>query len=318
MSEDGRTEESERVEIPFEPATIAPGAVRGFCVQLGARPGKCLVPLAIRFSEESAEGLDVVSVVRDGRSLIDFDFSRRRGQKIVPVVSYVPRSPSSDLVTILIGNHMSEPRVMRGELVALVAPAPAEETAPAPEEEAERPSFFDRCAGWFADGLARALEDAGSRPAEGFLESEVSPEPPSVRDSIRALASVVVGALERLLDREERGDRLGEVAIGLGPDTLDPGEGREIVVRPQLAFRPTRLMLDPRSASSFSVHDVKVGGRSLLPAASVIPGNLCAFPGLPLGGLEEAAPGTLIVVRVTNDGIQPTVIAGALVGLVGP
>ncbi len=125
------------------------------------------------------------------------------------------------------------------------------------------------------------------------------------RSFLAGLGSVSVGLLfRRHLDRVL--DSLEQELVD-EPQVLDQApSAAEIVVSPQLTFRPERLVVSAAVAPLFVIEDIRVGDASQFARASSI--SAAAFApaeqGVPLA-LDVAGPGTEIRFRVRYVGSDP-------------
>lgn len=125
------------------------------------------------------------------------------------------------------------------------------------------------------------------------------------RSFLAGLGSVSVGLLFHR--------RLNAVLESLERDLVDepvvpnqPPAAAEIVVLPQAAFRPERLMVDQAIAPSFVIENIHIDGHAQFAPGNVVPAELFTSSAMdvPLR-LDAAAAGTEIRFRVRYVGSDP-------------
>jgi hypothetical protein len=123
------------------------------------------------------------------------------------------------------------------------------------------------------------------------------------RSFLAGLGSVTVGFLFRrqldaVLDSLERDFVAEQQAVDQLPSAV------EIVVVPQAAFRPHRLVIPIENAPLFVIEDVWIGSHAQFVGGAPIPAEMFAGPDAALS-LDTAAPGIEIRFRVRYIGKDP-------------
>lgn len=150
------------------------------------------------------------------------------------------------------------------------------------------------------------------------------------RSFLAGLGAVSVGLLfqrklDAVLESLER-----DHALELVSEPQVPGQApaaADIVVRPQAAFRPERLVVNADIAKHFVIEDIRVGILSQFATGISIPAGIFSPQALKTDAarlaLSTAAPGTDIRFRVRHVGKDPAgarfqaVLIGACVGVSG-
>jgi len=210
----------------------------------------------------------------------------------------------------------------------------------APAENADPPGFlndlFDKCRGWFIEGLSAAVADhqreqaSGSGPRPGstgiWLGNEVFDAGFGIRRALRELVMQAVAAAqipfaaarlywEELIDvknRERRGIR--QTIIPVGPARVEAGAEVSVSADVLCTVRPTELHMYSTVADNFELVDVKVGKNYQM--ATTKPISCWAFgPDMPGSFvMEEAGPGRPITLRARNTSTVEQNFEAFLVG----
>lgn len=84
-----------------------------------------------------------------------------------------------------------------------------------------------------------------------------------------------------------------------------PGQSIVLSGRPQVFFRPTRLVMDDEAAEWYDVEDVKVGQNSQLVSAGRLPGSAFKSSNLQTLSMDAAQVAMVVSVRVVNVSNKP-------------
>lgn len=108
--------------------------------------------------------------------------------------------------------------------------------------------------------------------------------------------------------------------LGMDSKTsIPPGATAEIISRPQVIFRPDRLLIPPSIAANFMLLDFKIGKNSMLLSCDAIPAetfsDVCdkSPPGLEIKA-ETAQVSQDVLLRVQNTSQVPIRFYASLIG----
>jgi len=164
------------------------------------------------------------------------------------------------------------------------------------------------------DGEGEGVEFVGKHSTDDLLEyllkrKAVERKQAIKRDLLRR--RIQSGALLRsVAPRSAR-----EYAIGLGSTSIAGNSSARINVKPQLIFRPERLLVPSCLAMDFLVTDLRIGRRSQLVSKGAIPAVMFtenAF-GVRLR-MDTAQPSMFITISVTNLNRAARNFQGGIIG----
>lgn len=109
--------------------------------------------------------------------------------------------------------------------------------------------------------------------------------------------------------------RLVEATIELGPVSVLGGEGILVNVRPQMIFKPKRLVIGKDAAPHFVVVDVTVAGRSQFKSPAPVPALVFTDDVDSSFEMKTCRPDESISVLVTNTSSEPHEFTGKICGV---
>lgn len=118
-----------------------------------------------------------------------------------------------------------------------------------------------------------------------------------------------------VLVKEEPPTRSYEYPVGFPVTSVTSTATAAITTRPQLVFRPERLVIDDAIAPQFQVNDLRVGKNSQFLNVNPIPGGI--FRSTAVGvrlKCETAQINSDITINVTNNSLGTLNFSGALIG----
>jgi len=100
--------------------------------------------------------------------------------------------------------------------------------------------------------------------------------------------------------------------LGLGTTLVAPGATALVAARPQLPFRPTRIV---SPSTGLELRDLRVGCESLLVAAAAVPVEVFAVDAIPIHfDAPVAVPGVDVILVVENTTAVPRLFSGVVIG----
>lgn len=131
----------------------------------------------------------------------------------------------------------------------------------------------------------------------------------------RLTAAAVKAAQGSAMVREERPSEARNLVIGFQFLAVPAGATVTVTTRPQVLFRPTRLVVPSAVAPSFTIDDIKVGNRSQFVAAGPVPAesfSQTAFS-TPLK-IDTAQISMDLIVQATNISAAPADFRASMFG----
>ena len=166
----------------------------------------------------------------------------------------------------------------------------------------------------FLNGESEDVAFVGDASPDGLLEYVLKMKAIEKRRAIKRdllRRRIQSGALLRsVAPRSSR-----EYAIGLGSTSIAGNSSARIYVKPQLVFRPERLLVPSCIAMDFLVTDVRIGRKSQLVSKGAIPAVMFtenAF-GVRLR-MDTAQPSMFITISVTNLNRAARNFQGGIIG----
>lgn len=157
---------------------------------------------------------------------------------------------------------------------------------------------YDRMFATGGEPIAVGYGPPGYGPPQGYPPYGYEPPPQLPPPNYN------VGAMPHHTRRQvqsQRASRDRKFPIGFNSTAIQPGEERDIEVKPQVLFRGERLAVASDLARNFVIVDIKVGKNSQLAATGEMAAE--AFSTLAVGvqmELDTAQPGIVLTVRVRN------------------
>jgi hypothetical protein len=115
----------------------------------------------------------------------------------------------------------------------------------------------------------------GATPRGGNLSQALAARAGGYRQARAAAAGAMAGGAATVV-RTERPTESRELVIGLSSLAVAAAATATVTTRPQVLFRPTRLVVGSAFAPSFTIDDIKVGNKSQLIASGSIPAEAFA------------------------------------------
>jgi hypothetical protein len=117
----------------------------------------------------------------------------------------------------------------------------------------------------------------------------------AVQDLKEIFTNRILGVGQVVLTESDRKLLSGELEI-----LVPPGHTVNLTTRPQVVFRPEKLVLDDESADHFQVYDVKVGRNSQFLSSYPMPGTLFKATTSPWLKMDTAQVSMDVTVTLTN------------------
>jgi hypothetical protein len=161
--------------------------------------------------------------------------------------------------------------------------------------------------------VSRCADHALSFPRSLTSESDLKAV---FRDAVRSLKGIftdrILGLGQVVLTESDKKLLSGELEI-----LVPAGHTFNLTTRPQVVFRPEKLVIDDESADHFQVDDVKVGKNSQFLNASSMPGTLFKAASSPTMKMDTAQISMAITVTLTNtSGVSQPVPKLVMLGLI--